>query len=145
MQSLRAEELADFHLINCNVALNMLDQTAQVRVGERNLYPTTFYLRVSYLVTFRFHFKLTVRIRVKVRLGSELQSGFRGKVSWSKMFLGKGLASKLQSEFRGKVSKGKMFCGKGYRQRCSHTVRFSFTSKVSWGKMFWGKKSYALG
>ena len=100
MQSLRTDELADFHLINCNVALDLLDQTAQVREGEQNLYPTTFYLRVSYLVTFCFHFKLTVRIRVRVwlRSGSELRLG---------------LGSELQSEFRGKVSKGKMFWGKG--------------------------------
>ena len=112
MQSWRTDELADFHLINCNVALNLLDQTAQVRVGERTLYPTTFYPRVSYLVTFCFHFKLTVRIRVRVRLGSgselrlgsELQSGLELRL---------GLGSELQSEFRGKVSKGKMFWGKG--------------------------------
>ena len=114
MQSLRTDELADFHLINCNVALNLLDQTAQVRVGERTLYPTTFYPRVSYLVTFCFHFKLTVRIRVRVRLGSgsELRLGLGSELQ-SGLELRLGLGSELQSEFRGKVSKGKMFWGKG--------------------------------
>ena len=42
MQSLRAEELADFHLININVALNLLDQTAQVRVRGTNSLPQRF-------------------------------------------------------------------------------------------------------
>ena len=42
MQSLRAEDLADYHLINCNVALNLLDQTAQVRVRGTNSLPQGF-------------------------------------------------------------------------------------------------------
>ena len=114
MQSWRTDELADFHLINCNVALNLLDQTAQVRVGERTLYPMTFYPRVSYLVTICFHFKLTVRIRVRLGSGSELrlELGSDSELQ-SGLELRLGLGSELQSEFRGKVSKGKMFSGKG--------------------------------
>ena len=116
MQSLRTDELADFHLINCNVALNLLDQTAQVRVGKRTFYHMTFYPRVSYLVTICFHFKLTVRIRVRLgsgselRLGlgsdSELQSGLELRLGsdselQSGLELRLGLGSELQSEFRG--------------------------------------------
>ena len=95
MQSWRTDELADFHLINCNVALNLLDQTAQVRVGERTSYPTTFYPRVSYLVTFCFHFKLTVRIRVRLGSGSELRLGLG-----SDSELQSGLELRLGSELR---------------------------------------------
>ena len=75
------------------MALSLLDQTAKVRVRERTLYP-----RVSYLLKFRFSSKLTVRIRVRarlgsgleMRLGSELQLGFRDKVLSGKMFWGNG-------------------------------------------------------
>jgi hypothetical protein len=39
VQSLRADELADFILNNCIVALNLLDQTAHVQVGGTNSLP----------------------------------------------------------------------------------------------------------
>ena len=100
MQSWRTDELADFHLINCNVALNLLDQTAQVRVGKRTFYHMTFYPRVSYLVTICFHFKLTVRIRVRLGSGSELRLGLGSELQ-SGLELRLGLGSELQSEFRG--------------------------------------------
>jgi hypothetical protein len=37
-------------------------------MGKRSFYPTTFYLRASYLATFRFQIKLKVRVRVGVRV-----------------------------------------------------------------------------
>jgi hypothetical protein len=101
VQSLRADELADFRLIGCIAALNLLDQMAQVRVGETNSLSHDILPQGLIVISrdmqcrFQFHFKLTVRIRVSIGsglelrlgLGSELQSG--GKASWGEMFWGK--------------------------------------------------------
>jgi hypothetical protein len=84
VQSLRikTDELADFHLINCNVALNLLDQTGPSSGRGTNSLLND--ILPQGLIVISRDILLTVRIRVKVRLGSRLE-------------LRLGLGSELQS------------------------------------------------
>jgi hypothetical protein len=59
----------------------ILDLTLLLESGERTFYPTTFSLRASYLVTFRFHVKLRVGVGVRVGLRVRVKVRVRARVA----------------------------------------------------------------